>query len=107
LPRLDLVLTGADDRVWIAALAAQPGGGAAISGDRRMLTRKHELQALKDHRVTTFILAPGLSSLPFWDKAALLVGRWPAIAAAAKSSDPGSIFIVPHRRTSNLSRVSV
>jgi hypothetical protein len=41
-----------------------------------MLTRKHELQALKERRVTSFILAVGWSSLAFWDKAALLVARW-------------------------------
>lgn len=62
---LALVERGADDRAWIAALAQQSGGSAVISGDRRMLTRNHELQALKDRRVTSFILAAGWSSLAF------------------------------------------
>ena len=101
---LDLVERGADDRAWIAALAQQSGGGAVISGDGRMLTCNHELQALKDRRVTSFILAAGWSCLAFWDKAALLVARWPVIAAAAKNSAAGSIFLV-HRRRGGLSQV--
>jgi predicted nuclease of predicted toxin-antitoxin system len=100
----DLVDAAADDRVWIAALADQPGSGVAISGDKRMLTRKHELFALRQHRITIFILAPACSAFRFWEKAALLVGHWPRITAAAKSSDAGSIFVVPPGRNASLKR---
>jgi hypothetical protein len=64
-----------------------------------MLTRKHELRALQDSRITVFILAAGWTSLRFWDKASLLVQRWPVIATAAATYPAGSIFTVPHRRT--------
>lgn len=99
---LDLVQSGAADQVWIARLAQD--GGAAISGDRRMLTRKHELRALKDSQITTFILAPGWATLRFWDKAALLVRRWPAIALSATTYPAGSTFIVPHKYASSALR---
>ena len=94
---LDFVKAGTDDFNWIISLSEERG--AVISGDRRMLTRRHELRALKDSQVTTFILAPGWASLRFWDKAALLVRRWPEIALAATNHRAGSIFIVPHKYT--------
>jgi hypothetical protein len=96
---LDLVESGTADRVWITLLAREGAAGVAISGDRRMLTRKHELHALEDSRITAFILAPGWSRLRFWEKASLLVQRWPAIVTAAGTYPAGSIFIVPHRQT--------
>jgi hypothetical protein len=70
---LDLVPLGTPDHGWIARLAQD--GSVAISGDKRMLTRKHELRAFKDSRVTAFILAAGWNSLRFWDKASRLVRR--------------------------------
>jgi hypothetical protein len=94
----DHVAAGTPDADWIAAVA-KAGGHAVVSGDRRMITRKHELQALRDAKLTTFILAKGWAPLPFWDKAWLLVRWWPMIAEAASKHPAGTIFEVPYRQT--------
>lgn len=52
---------------WIPLAAKE--GGSVISGDRRLASREHELLALRSSGLRTFILAPGWSKLPFWEKA--------------------------------------
>jgi hypothetical protein len=94
----DLVPSRTSDVEWISTLAPQ-GGWSALSGDRRMLTRRHELQALRDAKVTTFILAPGWAGLRFWEKAWMLVRWWPSVVEDARGSAAGTIFVIPHRQT--------
>jgi len=94
----DLAGAGASDIDWIAA-AAEQANPAAVSGDRRMLTRPHELQALRAKSLTTFILAAGWSDLTFWDKAWLLTRWWPKLIGIAERAPRGSIFRVPHRHS--------
>lgn len=92
----DFVGESTDDVDWIAAIATgEPS--AVVSGDRRMLTRVHELQALRASGFTTFVLAPGWSGLIFWEKAWLLTRWWPTIIALATIVPAGTIFQVPHR----------
>ena len=92
-----IVRRGTHDTVWIKVLAAQ-GPHAIVSGDRRMLTRQHELKALRDAKLTSFVLAVGWSPLPFWEKAWLLVRWWPTIVDHATRHPDGVIFMVPHRQ---------
>jgi len=92
----DLAGKSVADTEWIAAVKRK-GEAVVISGDRRMLTRIHELQALRDAQLTTFILAPGWANLKFWDKAWLLVRWWPKIVETAAASPPGTLFRVPHK----------
>jgi hypothetical protein len=92
----DVVGKNVIDTEWIEAIKSK-GAPVVISGDRRMLTRVHELQALRDAQLTTFILAPGWSNLKFWDKAWLLIRWWPTIVQLAGASPPGTIFRVPHK----------
>jgi predicted nuclease of predicted toxin-antitoxin system len=92
----DLVGSGALDTTWIAA-AAQEIDPVVVSGDRRMLTREHELRALRAHNLTTFILGPGWSDRTFWDKAWLLTRWWPKFIDVAGRAPHGTIFRVPHR----------
>jgi PIN like domain len=80
---------------WIPLVGKE--GGAVISGDRRLATREHELLALRSSGVITFILAPGWSKLPFWEKAWLLTRWYPRLAEIASHSPPGSIYRVPHK----------
>jgi hypothetical protein len=84
------------DVEWISAIATgEPS--AVISGDRRMLTRAHELQALRAAGFTTFVLEVGWSGLIFWEKAWLLTRWFPTVVALATSAPPGTIFRVPHK----------
>jgi predicted nuclease of predicted toxin-antitoxin system len=92
----DLVGKNVSDTEWIAAVKGK-GEAVVISGDRRMLTRVHELEALRTAQLTTFILAPGWSNLKFWDKAWLLIRWWPKLVEIAEASPPGTIFRVPHK----------
>jgi hypothetical protein len=94
----DHVGRGTDDAAWINTVG-KVGPHVVVSGDRRMLTRKHELQALRDQKLTTFVLAHGWNSLPFWEKAWLLVRWWPKLVELASKHPPGSIFAVPYRQT--------
>jgi hypothetical protein len=80
---------------WIPLAAKE--GGAVISGDRRLASREHELLALRSSGLRTFILAPGWSKLPFWEKAWLLTRWYPRLAEIAARSSPGSIYRVPHK----------
>jgi hypothetical protein len=91
----DFVGKQTDDIDWIAAVAKE--GGSVISGDRRLTTREHELRALRDSGLITFILAPGWSKLPFWEKAWLLTRWYPKLAEIASRSPAGRIYRVPHR----------
>jgi hypothetical protein len=95
----DHVASGTSDSEWIATIAKVGADHAVLSGDRRMITRKHELQALRDAKLTTFILAKGWSRLKFWDKAWLLVRWWPKIVELACRHKAGSIFVVPYVQT--------
>ena len=92
------VASGTGDVEWIKILGAQNVQWNVISGDRRMLTRKHELQALRDHKLTTFVLGHGWSNATLWDKAWLLVRWWPMFVELASAHPPGSIFAVPYRQ---------
>jgi hypothetical protein len=78
----DHVPGGTTETDWIPVVA-RAGGHVVVSGDRRMTTRKHELQALRTAKLTTFILSKGWAHLPFWDQAWLLVRWWPTIVEAA------------------------
>ncbi len=93
-----LAESGTGDSDWIKILGNQEITWNVISGDRRMLTRKHELQALRDHKLTTFILAHGWGNVTFWDKAWLLVRWWPIFVELASAHPRGSIFAVPYRQ---------
>lgn len=92
----DLVGIGTTDVEWIATVSAGERS-VVVSGDRRMLTRAHELRALRDSRLTTFILSAGWSHLLFWEKAWLLTRWWPTVTVLAEAADPGTIFQVPHK----------
>jgi hypothetical protein len=93
----DFVAKKTNDVDWIQQVTSE-GGWTVISGDRRMITRQHELKALRDGKVTTFILAPGWSPLRFWDKAWMLVRWWQVISDEASTVAPGTIFIIPHKQ---------
>jgi hypothetical protein len=93
----DVVPPRTSDVRWISTIGAE-GGWSALSGDRRILTRRHELRALKEAKVTIFILAPGWAGPRFWEKAWMLVRWWPSLVEAACGSAPGTIFVIPHRQ---------
>jgi hypothetical protein len=93
----DFVPLQTSDVEWISKITSE-GGWSVLSGDRRMLTRQHELKALTENKVTTFIFASGWSALTFWEKAWLLVRWWPTVVALACTSTPGSIFIIPYKQ---------
>jgi PIN domain-containing protein len=92
----EVVGSGISDVEWIAEIS-RGELSAIVSGDRRMLTRSHELQALRNAGLTTFILSAGWSNLVFWEKAWLLTRWWPTITALATTTKPGTIFQVPHK----------
>jgi hypothetical protein len=94
----DFVDPKTDDVEWIPLISSQ-GDWVAISGDRRMITRRHELRVLQDSKLTTFILAAGWSRLVFWEKAWLLVRWWPMIIEIAGKHPAGTIFVVPHKHS--------
>jgi hypothetical protein len=94
----DHVARGISDAEWIAAVA-KAGSHAVISGDRRMTTRKHELEALRKAKLTAFILAKGWAEQTFWSKAWLLVRWWPKIVELASKHPAGTVFVVPYLQT--------
>jgi hypothetical protein len=99
----DFVGEGTSDVEWITTIATgEPS--AVVSGDRRMLTRAHELQALRASGFTTFVLAAGWSGLTFWDKAWLLTRWWPTVIALATTTPAGTIFQVPHKHRPTMIR---
>jgi hypothetical protein len=93
----DFFGAGTSDTKWIREVG-EDGGWAIVSGDRRMLTREHELLALRQWRLTTFILAAGWKNMKFWDRAWLLVRWWPQVIATAAGHPAGTIFVIPHHQ---------
>lgn len=87
-----------DDLEWIPHFGGQ-GNCAVVSGDRRLRTRFHQLQALRQHKLTHLILAPGWSKLTLWNKAWLLVRWWPSIVEMATNAKPGTGFVIPHKHS--------
>jgi hypothetical protein len=99
----DFVGPAVSDVEWIAAITTGEQS-VVVSGDRRMLTRAHELQALRASGFTTFVLAAGWSGLIFWEKAWLLTRWWPTIIELGTAAPSGTIFRVPHRHRPTMIR---
>jgi hypothetical protein len=90
---------GTKDVEWIGILGKE-GGWAFISEDRRIRQRPHELAVLKQSNLIGVFLTKGWNQAGLWDRAALLIGWWPHIVAAATAATPGQVFDVPYRRAS-------
>lgn len=50
-----------------------------VSGDRKILSREYQVLALRQSGISAIFFSPFWNNLPFWDQAAWLVRRWPAI----------------------------
>lgn len=84
----------AKDVEWIGKLGAE-GDWIVISGDLRIWKTKHEREALRKAKITTFFLGKSWRNWKFWDMAWRLVRWWPFISAQARMVQPGAIFEIP------------
>jgi hypothetical protein len=87
----------AADIDWIGALGAE-GDWIIISGDRHILTRPHEREALRASKLTAFLLAKGWIQAGFWDQAWLLTRWLPKVVDLANHYPRGAIFLLPHQQ---------
>lgn len=77
---------------WIRVLAADPLW-AVVSMDAKILTRPHEIAALRSSGLKFFLLGKGWMRMPFHDQAWRLLKTWPNVIEAAKNVR-GQIFEV-------------
>lgn len=87
---------GLKDVEWIGTLAVE-GGWAFVSEDRRIRRRPADYEALPQARLIGVFLAKGWNQADLWNRASLLIGWWPAIAATVVAASPGQCFQIPFR----------
>ena len=90
-----------NDVPWLARFA-NDGGKIVVSGNTNMMDVPHEMQALRQHGFRVFFFERAWSRWDFFEKVALLLFHWPAIAAKVKSKSPktGQFWRIPnHFRT--------
>jgi hypothetical protein len=80
------------DTVWISELGKH--GWPLITVDRRIMTRPHELVALKQAGVTAFFLGSFYSKAKFWDQATWLIRYWPQFLSVTVALPKGTCFTV-------------
>ena len=87
---------GTADEVWLPRLSSE-GNWIIISGDRRILSSRHERQIWIQSGLTTFFLKSAWTrgGTRLLDMSWRLIKRWPEIVELARTSRPGSCFLVP------------
>ena len=76
------------DTDWIAAIGKRDPVPVVICGDGRILRNPAEAQALRDARLTFFLMAEGWSGLKWEERAWKMIKVWPSIAANASPRRP-------------------
>lgn len=80
---------GGSDVEWITALMQSGEQWTVFTQD----AMRKERQLVQSSGLTCFILAPGWSSLDYWNKSWKLVKAWPDLVATGRRS-PGQMFKV-------------
>jgi len=84
------------DEEWLRRIGGE--GWPLVTADKHILSRPHELQALKEAEVTTFFLGPFFATkTQFWDQAVWLIRNWPKLRQTAQTFKKGSCFSVSQR----------
>jgi hypothetical protein len=83
------------DLEWIGKLHGD-GGWAVLTADRRLRTRPHERQALRDTELVVFILASGWNQAGYWSQAAGIIRWLPHMIEAAATHKPPVLLDIPH-----------
>ena len=86
----------AEDIEWVPKVAQR--GHIIVTGDKKMLSRPHELEALRVNKATAFFLCKRFVEMQRWDQAAWLFQAWPSIMQAASRALPGQCFDVAENR---------
>ena len=82
------------DVAWIRRVAAKPGGWLALSGDRKLGRSPQSVKALKEERLTVFVMPSGFPDHDRWLQASKFFKYLPGIVKAAQRVTPGDFFDV-------------
>jgi hypothetical protein len=84
-----------NDVPWLTRFA-KAGGKVVVSGNTKMMSVPHEMQALRQLGFIVFFFEGKWSQWTFFPKSALLLFYWPAIAAKVKTAKPGQFWRIPN-----------
>lgn len=84
---------GVADEEWIPSWGKR--NGVFITQDRRISTRKNQVQLLMDHKLGAFFLNVP-KTYRYWDKVKIVINNWPEIVEKIKSAKrPFAFEITP------------
>lgn len=92
------------DVTWIEFLGRDPDHWAAVSGDGRVLTRKHEEAALRAAGFRYFIMATGWHDMLLPEQAWRFLRVWPSVVRAVSELD-ARVCEIPVSRSVRIRRL--
>lgn len=84
-----------DDAVWIRELGKDSKNWIIISGDKAILSKLHEQEALIKSGCTIFVFDKPFQNKDFWTQTIRIITIWQEIKALSKQNEKESIFRVP------------
>jgi PIN like domain len=82
------------DETWLPKFAAE-GGDAILTGDANIFKRPHQLLAIRETGLISFVLSQPWTQAKKHEQAANIIYWWPRIQTAIEQSNPGDCWPVP------------